>query len=337
MRTSDISMVIFILLTFISLFAFNILSVGIANIRDNWPLYRCNPMIMPFASVFGKDPGENFSYCIRTMQSDYMGFLLQPINYNLALLGDIGGGLGDAVNSAREMFGNLRSSITDIIENVFGVFLNMVVEMQRLTINVKDMFGKMLGIMATMVHTLSGSVMTMQSMWGGPPGQLMKKAMCFKPDTEIRLINGEKRMMQRLELGDLLEDGSRVEAVMRIINTCKDGSPIEAMYAIERNGDQAKNGNQSTNNHPTSSTHVIVSGSHLIHSDDLGNFIRVDQIGTELVNGYKVGRYDGICSELACLITDTHLIPIGVIFSMIVKMIMEALPKILVIDNLKWN
>jgi hypothetical protein len=233
------------------------------------------------------------------MQSDYMGFLLQPINYNLALLGDIGGGLGDAVNNAREMFSNLRSSITDIIENVFGVFLNMVVEMQRLTINVKDMFGKMLGIMATMVHTLSGSVMTMQSMWSGPPGQLMKKAMCFKPDTMIQLINGEKREMNQLELGDLLEDGSRVEAVMRIINTYKDGTPIEAMYTIGRN---------ETN---TCSDNIIVSGSHLIKSDDLGNFIRVDHIGTEMVNGCKVGGYDGICSELACLITDTHLIPIG--------------------------
>ena len=314
MRTSDISMVIFILLTFVTLFAFNILSVGIANIRDNWPLYRCNPMIMPFASVFGKDPGENFSYCIRTMQSDYMGFLLQPINYNLALLGDIGGGLGDAVNNAREMFSNLRSSITDIIENVFGVFLNMIVEMQRLTINIKDMFGKMLGIMATMVHTLSGSVMTIQSMWSGPQGQLIKKIVCFKTDTFVNLINGEKRMMNQLELGDILEDGSRVEAVMRIINTYKDGSPIEEMYAIER-----RNHKQDECTDVNSSSHVIVSGSHLIKNDDLGKFTRVDKIGTKKellanelkINGCRVTKYNGKCSELVCLITDTHLIPIG--------------------------
>ena len=82
MNSSEITKVILIFLVFGMLFAINILSVGIANIKKNWPLYRCNPTIMPFASFFGHDPKTNFTYCIQNMQSAYMGNILQPINYN---------------------------------------------------------------------------------------------------------------------------------------------------------------------------------------------------------------------------------------------------------------
>ena len=73
MNTSDITYSIIIVVIFIFLYIFNILSVGIKRIEDDWPEYRCNPIIMPFASVFGYDPISNFSFCIQTMMSNYMG------------------------------------------------------------------------------------------------------------------------------------------------------------------------------------------------------------------------------------------------------------------------
>ena len=60
MKTSDLSLSVFIIFIFILLYVFNILSVGIKSIEDNWPTYRCNPVIMPFASVFGQNVMDNF-------------------------------------------------------------------------------------------------------------------------------------------------------------------------------------------------------------------------------------------------------------------------------------
>lgn len=77
MKTSDITLSIFIILIFIVLYVFNVLSVGIQKIKDDWPQYRCNPIVMPFASVFGYDPMSNFSFCIQNMMSSYMGYLMQ--------------------------------------------------------------------------------------------------------------------------------------------------------------------------------------------------------------------------------------------------------------------
>ena len=49
----------------------------LAAIKANWPLYRCNPMYMPLAD----DVETNFVYCIQNMQSDFMGYLLQPLTF----------------------------------------------------------------------------------------------------------------------------------------------------------------------------------------------------------------------------------------------------------------
>ena len=49
MAISDYIQTILIFVIFALLFLFNILAVGIKKIKEEWPLYRCNPVVMPFA------------------------------------------------------------------------------------------------------------------------------------------------------------------------------------------------------------------------------------------------------------------------------------------------
>ena len=49
MKGSDIWLSIIIFFIFLLLFLFNIISVGIKNIKENWPEYRCNPAAMAFS------------------------------------------------------------------------------------------------------------------------------------------------------------------------------------------------------------------------------------------------------------------------------------------------
>ena len=174
MKTSDLLSAIFIIIVFIGLYVLSFLVIGTKYIQDNWPLYRCNPSVMPFSSMFGHDTGENFTYCIQNMQTDYMGYLLEPVNYMTSIaeegLGDIGGSL----NYLRQLFSHIRESITGIVTGIFGVFLNMLVEFQKITMGIKDLMGKTVGILTTLLYVVDGTVMTMQSGWDGPPGQLVR-------------------------------------------------------------------------------------------------------------------------------------------------------------------
>lgn len=174
MTATDITLLTFIVLIFVALYMINILSIGIGNIKRNWPKYRCNPSVMPFASIFGHDATQNFTYCLQTSQSNYMGYLTQPLQYTMGVMGELANTLDTAITNIRAFFNYLRNMITDIIQNVFGVFLNILIEFQKITIGIKDMFGKLIGILATLMYILTGTFDTMNSTWRGPAGQLVR-------------------------------------------------------------------------------------------------------------------------------------------------------------------
>ena len=81
MKTSDLTLSIIIVFIFIFLYIFNLVVVGMQRIKDNWPVYRCQPLVMPFASFFGHDTGKNFAYCIQSMQKGFMDDLLKPVEF----------------------------------------------------------------------------------------------------------------------------------------------------------------------------------------------------------------------------------------------------------------
>lgn len=295
MKTSDLSITIFIIIIFIFLYVFNILSVGINKIKDDWPLYRCNPSVMPFASVFGQDTSKNFTYCIQNMQTNYMSYLMQPMMYNLNIIGGIGATITKSINDVRAFFDKIRNFITSIVGSIFSVFLNILIEFQRITINIKDLFGKLIGIMATLLFTLDGSIKTMNSTWAGPPGQLVR-ALCFHPETKLRLKDDSLVSMKDVPLNAVLKNGSIVNAVMHISNLDEKGNCIEVLYRVkggecEGSMDEGKND-------------ILVSGSHLIYEPGTKKFIQVEHL-------LQAEQTDIMCDSFTCLITSNHIIPIG--------------------------
>jgi hypothetical protein len=255
----------------------------LAEIKANWPLYRCNPMYMPLAD----NMEENFTYCIQSMQTNFMGYLLQPLTFiTNSLSGMLGGFMGE-INNIREMFNKIRTFISSIIESIFGVFLNLIIEFQRITIGIKDLIGKIIGIMVTQMYVIDGSIKTMNSTWNGPPGQLVRAlGKCFYPDTNIKLKNGTVKAMKDLDLGDILEDDSIVETVMKIDNKRE---PVE-LYVIKGKG--------------TNGEDIYVTGSHLVFDSSVDKFIKVENYSKAIKSDVKTDWF-------SCLITSSHKIPIG--------------------------
>jgi hypothetical protein len=248
----------------------------ISQIKANWPLYRCNPMYMFLAD----DIEENFTYCVQNMQTSFMGYLLQPITFiTSSLTATMGGFMGD-IQNIRAMFNKIRTFFSSIIQSIFGVFLNLIIEFQKITIGIRDLIGKTIGIMVSLMYVMDGSIKTMNSTWNGPPGQLVRAlGKCFDPFTNIKLKDGTVKCMKDIDLGDILEDGSVVESVLKI-NNKKERIPF---YSI---------GN------------ILVTGSHLVFDKSKNKFIKVEHYNKAILTS-KVGEW------FSCLITDTHHIPIG--------------------------
>lgn len=291
MKTSDLTLSMIIIIIFILLYLFNLLVVGIQRIKENWPVYRCQPLIMPFASIFGHDSSKNFAYCIANMQKNFMDPLLQPLNFNVQLLGDITSGLTDNLDSNRDFMSKFRESASLTFMNIFSVIFNITIEIQRIAINFKDMIGKLVGNMTTVMYILNGSIMTMNSAWSGPPGELVR-ALCFHPDTKLQLKTGEIVSMKDIPLNSILKNDTMVCATMQISNLDENGVIIEKMYKIKR-----KIGENDAD--------ILVSGSHLVYNPDIKQFVHVK----DLPSAELMATED--CEVLSCLITSDHTIPIG--------------------------
>ena len=255
----------------------------IAQIKANWPLYRCNPMYMYLAD----DIESNFVYCIQNMQTGFMGYLLQPLTYVTSSISHMLGGFMGEINMVRGMFDKIRTFMTSTIQSVFGVFLNLVIEFQKITISINDLIGKIIGTMVSLMYILSGSITTMNSTWNGPPGQMIRAlGKCFDPETKVKLQNGNIKMMKDIDLGDILENGSIVESVMKIDNK---QNPIP-LYVIKGTGVNKED--------------IYVTGSHLVLNNDTKQFIKTEDY-------FKAELSDKKTEWFSCLITSDHKIQIG--------------------------
>lgn len=286
-KGSDWTQFIYVNLGFVAQICAMYIFSSIAEIKQNWPLYRCNPMYMGLAD----DVNQNFVYCVQNMQTDFMGFLLQPLTYILSGLSDLGGNLADNMNDGRNMIGNIRGFFTTIIQSIFGVFVNLIIEFQKIIGGVKDLIGKVVGIMVTIMYIMDGSVKTMQSTWNGPPGQAVRTlGACFHPNTQIKLLSGKTIKMSEADthLGEYLENGSRIVASMKINNSDNLHKLYKISYSTPKTGEPRD---------------VFVTGSHHILYE--GKYILVSDCPAATL------QHDIESTYFSCLITDDHKISIG--------------------------
>ena len=141
--------------------------------------------------------------------------------------------------------------------------------------------------MVALLYILDGSVKTMGSAWNGPPGQMIQalSGNCFHPDTKIKLKNEQVKSMKNLKLGDILENGSRVQVILSLENR----DLREKFYRFKGKG---INGDD-----------IYVTGSHMISTGN--KFIKVE-------NHPDAETQDEItCDWFSSLITDDHKIQIG--------------------------
>ena len=293
MKFSDMLFNLLILLAFVGMYVFSIVSVGLKNIKKNWPEYRCNPMAMPLAGQFGFDPIENFTYCITQMQSNAMGFFLQPIHFLMELMGGLGKDLMEAINMVRHVIAYIRGMVGNITGDIFGVFMNILIQIQTIMIKLKDLAMKIVGVMTASMYIIGTSMKLGQSIWAGPIGGIVR-TLCFKDTTPIKLESGKMVSINSINLGDKLSTGSVVVGTLRLKGD--KSNPYYKIWSRELED------------------YIYVTGEHRILNnanddiekldDEFENYIKV----CDYEKAEKTNEYD---NELYCLITSDHRIPIG--------------------------
>lgn len=156
-----ITIIVFIIV-FLIAFYYAIKS-QLRSYKADWEQNKCNPVLMPFASVInpelanGNDYGytlNNFTDCLNMLNDELATDMTQPINKIKDNLGDF----YSTLYSLAETTQGYLMALFNLIITFYSLFLekitNFVVHTQLVFITINDFFAKLLSVLTVIYYTI---------------------------------------------------------------------------------------------------------------------------------------------------------------------------------------
>lgn len=250
-----------------------------SQVSKNWPKYRCNASVIPFASFYGHDTTENFNYCMTSMINSEAGGAISPV---FQILGTFLGTLTTLVavaNNMRLEMATFMGGVNTIFQNFTDRFMQLSSNVRTTVQRMKMLMGRIYGTFFAMIF-MSMSAITATTNFSNTFLFKFLDTFCFDPDTRVSVLGKGSIPVKDVVTGDVFSNGSKVTATFSFL---ADGQPM-----VELPGD------------------IHVSTNHYIQHK--GKWIRSDEHpeakGIEPWSG-------GTERPLICFNTNDHRIPVG--------------------------
>lgn len=206
-------------LIFVVLLAFMFNAGNLKEIAENFPRYRCNPIIMPFASNFGYDTKENFEYCLTSIFNVKAAEIFTPI---YALLGQFTNLVTTIMNVAlgiRKLFSNFLLGVNSFIRNVRDRIQGLMFNIRMSFLKINNLMGRVYGTMYAVIWMGTSAITAGMNVSENDLVNFLLE-FCFDPATPVRMANGSYKAIQELVMGDVLaptpaDPAPRVTSVFR--------------------------------------------------------------------------------------------------------------------------
>tara|TARA_Y100000591_G_C21567024_1_gene561475 strand:- start:17 stop:556 length:540 start_codon:yes stop_codon:yes gene_type:complete len=176
MDSSDIINAIIIILIFAIINIASILGMGIEHIKQNWNEYKCMPVIIPFAGLFGHQSTETFNECVQGITGNFISDILGPVYTIFNQISSITDQIGSFMTTFNTMTGGYKNNFLSNITDVYGIGTRILLGLTQFGIKIQDMFNRVLGIFVTIIFIIIGLNTTVISIWNGLPGQIVRVA-----------------------------------------------------------------------------------------------------------------------------------------------------------------
>lgn len=301
-------------------------TTNIEETKANWKERRCDIDVMMMGGIYkpsdspltsGEFGSENFSFCMKSMIQSIIITLLTPVFAILGQQVDLTENINQTFDRYRVLLASFYASFQKIMDpfwkrfrltseqvginfqkfymamsRVFGISIATLYMGMGLTIGIENFVAFVIRVVMIMLYIILSVLFILiigilpffpiivavcQTIGNSPFGYMTEEVcgeLCLDPDTLLQLQSGEKRKISQCVLGDILEDGSRIEGILRV------KSDQEPLYMLQG---------------------IRVSGAHMVWSK--GGWIMTKDHPEAKPISYR-------SSELLCLRTDTHRIPI---------------------------
>lgn len=251
----------------------------IKEIKENWSKHRCKASVMPFASVYGFDTEENFTYCMNNIMSMEAGPLLSPV---FQILGTIIGAISviiTTINSFRIQIATMMGGINTIFQNFTDRISQLSGKAKLSAARIKSLMLRLYGIFFAIIYMSVSGVRALNNFSNTFLFKFLD-TFCFDPDTSVDIQGKGSIAIRDVKIGDRFSsNGARVTGTFVF---GADGQPMVRLGS------------------------VLVSTNHFVLHE--GKKIRADEHPDALV---ALPWSGGSEKPLICLNTDTHTIPIG--------------------------
>jgi hypothetical protein len=150
------------------------LSIGLAQLKNNWNKYRCNPLVIPLAGLVDEDPIETFRACTKEIQWDFMKTILKPIYNSFTYFLDSGNLFVGILESLKTGLNVQHGSTLNMMTSLGTRFNILLVELSRAFITVSDMFGKVASMVTVIFYLITTSVKLGDALNRDIPGTVMR-------------------------------------------------------------------------------------------------------------------------------------------------------------------
>lgn len=277
-----IAFLIFLVLACVGVISGLSISTNLQAIKDDWANNRCNPMIMPFAGLFGQNTKENFDFCmgkIFSMHSassmDSMGSIFGSFT---TLLASIFGSINSMRNTIATLGGGINVIFQEFTDRITMFFFTLRMNAMRL----KMMFGRLYAILFSVMYMGMSGITGMTSFTNTFLFSFLD-TFCFPGSTEVLLKNGQQTYqvpIKNIKIGDVLMPGNHI--VTATFSFYARGQPMVRIGS------------------------TIVSTNHYIAYN--GKYIKA----VDHPHAVSAGTWD-TDEYLYCLNTSTHIIPVGLL------------------------
>ena len=168
---------ILIVVVFLTLSFYIATSVGVKNIQENWPQYRCNPLYMPFASTLAPVPttaSENFSYCLHDYMQSAAPALTQPLSYAQSMTTALLGTMSKSQEKSVKQSSDHAKGTNNLFSGLFNVIGGIIAQFRIMMIKLMEAQAKMMGSVTVVMYLVTAVQYTFMSMWNGIPGALIQ-------------------------------------------------------------------------------------------------------------------------------------------------------------------
>jgi len=134
----------------------------INHLKDNWNTNKCNPIIIPFAGLIMPVPGqstsettfENFNYCIQQDMSAVFSIIMMPFEFILYLTITFLDTVLELILAVIDELAWIKNQISSIFEEIYNKIVNFIIPVVEIVVHVRDMLGKINGIITTTLYTM---------------------------------------------------------------------------------------------------------------------------------------------------------------------------------------